>query len=209
MRRLLIIGAGGHGRVVADTAREMGVWDNIAFLDDNQEGNVLDWPVLGKIELAAELLKEFDDLAVALGDNSKRLEMLYYYAGLGYRLPVIKHPTAFISKSASIGAGTVAFAQTAVNAGTKVGTGCIINTGATVDHDCVLGDGVHLSPGVHLGGEVRIGRNSWLGVGASVINRVSIGENVIVGAGSVIIKTVENNVTVVGVPGRVVKRNGQ
>lgn len=208
MRKLLIIGAGGHGKVVADTAREIGSWAVIAFLDDYQEGRILEWPVLGRSELVSELNNEFTDLAVAFGDNRKRLELLHYYAELGYNLPAIIHPTAFISKSASIGAGTVAFAQTAVNAGTKMGLGCIINTGATVDHDCLLADAVHLSPGVHLGGEVRIGRNSWLGVGASVINRVTIGENVIIGAGSVIIEQAQDNVTVVGNPGRVVKKNG-
>lgn len=206
MNQLLIIGAGGHGLVVADTAREMGRWGKIAFLDDNPTVQIPDWPVLGNSELAAELLSEYKDLAIALGDNSKRLRLIQYYAGLGYNLPAIIHPAAYISKSARIGPGTVAFAQTAVNAGAKVGTGCIINTGATVDHDCVLADGVHLSPGVHLGGEVRIEKCSWLGVGVSVINRITIGDNVIIGAGSVIIKPVEGNVTVVGVPGRVVNK---
>lgn len=208
MSHLLIVGAGGHGRVVADTAREMNIWKEIAFLDDYQEKSVLEWPVLGKLERAAGLVNEFSDIIVALGDNCRRLGLLGCYTELGYNLPAIIHPTAFVSPSATLGAGTVVFAQAAVNAGTKVGAGCIINTGATVDHDCNLEDGVHLSPGVHLGGEVRIGRNSWLGVGASVINRISIGENVTIGAGAVIIKSVEDNVTVVGVPGRVIKQNG-
>lgn len=207
MSGLLIIGAGGHGQVVADTATEMGSWEKIAFLDDNRNGYLLDWPILGKIELAKELINEFADLAVAFGDNRKRLELLLYYRERGYRLPAIIHPTAYISKKASIGAGTVAFAQTAVNAGSQVGIGCIINTGATVDHDCMLSDGVHLSPGVHLGGDVRIGRNSWLGAGTSVKNGITIGENVTVGAGSVIIKAIKNNVTVVGVPGRVIRQH--
>lgn len=208
MNRLLIIGAGGHGRVVADTARAMGKWEKIAFVDDCQEGHVLDWPVLGKTAMAAELYNEYNDLVIAIGDNPNRLKMFYQYSKLGFRLPAIIHPTAFVSPSATVDAGTIIFAQAAVNAGAVIGAGCIINTGATVDHDCVLADGVHLSPGVHLGGEVKIGRCSWLGVGASVINRVCIGESVTIGAGAVIIRPIEDNVTVVGVPGRVIKRNG-
>ncbi|MCR4442983.1 MAG: acetyltransferase [Peptococcaceae bacterium] len=209
MSGLLIIGAGGHGRVVADAAEEAGRWDKIAFLDDWAAGTAFKWPVLAKTSEAALFLDEYEDVAVALGDNRLRVEKLNYCEGLGFNLPAVVHPAAAVSKRAEIGAGSVVLAQAAVNAGAVLGRGCIVNTGATVDHDCLLEEGVHLSPGVHLGGEVKVGRFSWLGVGASVINRVTIGRCVTVGAGTVVISDVEDNVTVVGVPGRVIKKNGK
>lgn len=208
MTGLLIVGAGGHGRVVADTAQLTGKWDKIAFLDDEIRGSVLNWPVLGPIEKAMDLIEEYGEITVAIGNNRRRVELLRGYAKMGFSLPAIIHPLSFISDTVEFGAGSVAFAQTAVNAGAKIGFGCIINTGTTVDHDCLLEEGVHLSPGVHLAGGVRIGKYTWIGIGASVIQQISVGENVLVGAGSVLINSVnEVDCTVVGVPGRVIKRN--
>lgn len=207
MTALLIAGAGGHGRVVADCASEAGCWTEIAFLDDAFSGDVLGWPVVGKLADAPSLLSRYRNIVVAVGDNRRRIELLQEFSRQGFQLPAIVHPTASISKKAVMEKGSVVFAQAAVNIGSRIGSGCIINTGVTVDHDCELGEGVHLSPGVHLAGEVRIGPYSWLGTGTVVINRIRIGEKAIIGAGTVIVKDVGNNVTVVGVPGRVIKSN--
>lgn len=207
MTVLLIAGAGGHGRVVADCAFDTGRWSRIAFLDDASTGNTMDWTVVGKTADAPSLFAEFRNIVVAIGDNRKRLELLRHFAKLGYELPSIIHPSACVSKRAVIEPGTVVFAQSAVNIGCRIGLGCIINTGVTVDHDCILGEGVHLSPGVHLAGEVTIGAYTWLGTGAAVINRIKIGEKSVIGAGSVIVNDIGDNVTVVGVPGRVIKSN--
>lgn len=209
MTGLLVVGAGGHGQVVADTANETGLWKKIAFLDDRYPtlNIVSEWPVLGKLNHAPSILKEYSDLIVAVGNNLLRVELLQSFAGMGFLLTKVIHPTAFVSKTAQIEAGSVVFAQAAVNTGAKIGFGSIINTGATVDHDCVLGYGVHLSPGVHLGGEVNVGNYSWLGIGSSVIQQISIGNNVVVGAGAVVTKHVPNSVKVVGVPGRVINTN--
>lgn len=208
MKGLLIAGAGGHGKVVADAANAMKCWDMISFLDDHVGAEkVLDFPVLGGFNDAASLLADFPDIVVAVGDNVKRVTLINKFSQLGFNLPAVIHPSAVISPFSTIGLGTVIFAQTAVNPGASLGKGCIINTGATVDHDCAVDEGVHLSPGVHLAGEVKIGKNTWVGTGSSIIQQVSVGENVIIGAGSVIIKPVENNVTVAGVPGKVIKRN--
>lgn len=209
MTGLLIIGAGGHGKVVADTAYETGRWDKIAFLDNRYPTlkEVSGWPVLGNNDSGASLLDRYKDIIVAIGNNKLRIELLKEFAKKDFNIPTIVHPKAFVSRSAVIEDGTVIFSQAAINAEAKIGFGSIINTGATVDHDCILGTGVHLSPGVHLGGEVKIGDFTWLGVGSSVIHQSSIGENVIIGAGSVVINEIQNNVTVVGVPGRVIKKN--
>ncbi len=205
MSGLLIAGGGGHGKVVADTAYETGRWDRIAFVDDHYGllNIILEWAVIGSIEQARNYLADYPDIAVAIGDNKLRVELLHRFSGLGFKLPSIVHPTAFVSRSADIEAGCVIFAQAAVNASAKIGFGSIINTGATVDHECVLGYGVHLSPGVRLAENVAVGNYSWLGTGAIVIPGVNIGNNVIAGAGAVVIKDIPDNVTVIGVPGKV------
>lgn len=209
MSRLLIVGAGGHGKVVADTAFECGRWEKIAFLDDRypELNSSLLWPVLGKIEQAALFLLDYSDLSVAIGNNLLRVELVHRFTKMGFFTPTIVHPTAFVSRSAMIGAASVVFAQVAVNAGTQIGIGSIVNTGATIDHDCLLGDGVHISPGAHLAGTVKVGNYSWLGIGSSVIQQISIGESVVVGAGAVITENVPNDVTIVGVPGKIIKKH--
>lgn len=210
MPGLLIVGAGGHGKVVADAANETGYWQRIAFLEDEYpklKSRIM-WPVLGKIESAPAFMVEYSDIAVAIGDNRVRLNLIHSFIKMGFNLPIIVHPTSFISRFATIGAGSVLFAQTVVNAGTQIGTGAIVNTGATIDHDCLVGDGVHISPGAHLAGEVKVGNYSWLGIGSSIIQQISIGKNVVIGAGTVVIKDVPDDVTVVGIPGIVKKNSG-
>lgn len=209
MSGLLIVGAGGHGKVVADTACCVGAWDKIAFLDDRYESliRVMKWPVLGGFKQAVDFIKDFPNLIVAVGNNTLRVELIRHFAKLGFNIPSLVHPTAFISSSAKLEPGSVILAQAGVNADVRVRLGSIINTGATVDHDCILGEGVHICPGVHLAGEVLVGNYSWIGVGTSVINQVSIGENVVIGAGTVIVNDVQSHVTVYGVPGRVIKSN--
>lgn len=210
MSGLLVVGAGGHGRVVADTAMEDGRWDKIAFLDDRyaQIDSIMNWPVLGTLLQAQEYLQEYPDLIVALGENSLRVKLLMSYKKLGFKLPVLVHPSAFVSRAARVNPGTVVFPRAAVNAGAGIGFGSIINTGAVVDHDCLLGEGVHICPGASLAGDVKVGNYSWVGIGTSVIQNVTIGENVFIGAGSVIVKDIGSNVKVFGVPGRVVNQNG-
>lgn len=207
MSGLLILGAGGHGKVVADTAYERGNWGEIAFLDDRYPAlqSLLSWPVVGKISDAENFLQIYTDMAIAIGDNFLRIELVERFMSKGFCLPTIIHPTAFLSKSVIIGNGSVIFAQAAINAGSQLGVGCIVNTAATIDHDCILGEGVHISPGANLAGNVRVGNLSWLGMGSSVIQQIRIGNRVVVGAGTVITKDIPDDVTVVGIPGKVVK----
>lgn len=209
MSGLLVMGAGGHGKVVADTASCTDRWNKIAFLDDRYESlsRVMNWPVVGGFNKVPDFIEEFSDIIVAIGNSTLRVQLLKRFAELGFNIPSIVHPTAFVSKAAELEPGSVVFAHAVVNAGAHIGLGCIINTGATVDHDCILGEGAHICPGVHLAGEVLVGNYSWIGIGASVVNLVSIGENVLIGAGSVIVSHIQSNVIVTGVPGRVVKRN--
>jgi sugar O-acyltransferase (sialic acid O-acetyltransferase NeuD family) len=208
MSGLLIVGAGGHGKVVAETAKEMGKWNKIAFLDDFYNGQeILDLSVVGRFNDAIKFKDQYKELIVAIGNNLTRINLMMKYKQQGFTIPNIIHPTAYVCKNTYVEDGCVFFAQSAVNTQSKIGFGSIINTGATVDHDCQLGKGVHLSPGVHLGGTVKIGNYTWIGLGAGIINNISIGNNVIVGAGSIVISDIKDNVTVVGVPGKVIKKH--
>jgi sugar O-acyltransferase (sialic acid O-acetyltransferase NeuD family) len=192
MNRLIIIGAGGHGRVVADATDQQ-----VVFLDDNLE---LDG-VVGSINQLDQIKEKGESIIVAIGDNKTRMEILSKCENT----TTIIHPSAVISESATIGDGAVVFANVVINPNSTIGRGCILNTASTVDHDCVLGDGVHISPGAHLGGNVTVGDCSWIGIGASVKHGVTIGKNVMVGAGAAVVNDITDSVTVVGVPAKVQK----
>jgi len=206
--RLLIIGAGGHGRVVADAAEVSGQWAKIAFVDDQYPDLSSSgfWPVIGRVDDLDKLRSEWQHAIVGVGNNSLRSKLINSCKALGYSVATIIHPSAVIANNSTIGEGAVIFANAVVNTGSAIGRGVVINTAATVDHDCTLGESVHLSPGVHLGGTVKIGNHSWLGVGASVINNCTLGSAVTVGAGAVVIDDVADSTKVVGVPAKPVKK---
>ena len=204
MKSLLILGCGGHGMVVAETARLMKAWDKICFLDNKfpevTESNHI--PVLA----APDAIEQFDplqwDIIVAIGDNEIRLKLTQNYINLGFHCPTIIHPQAVVSSSVSMGAGTVVFANAVINACAEIGRAAIINTSAVVEHECRLGDGVHISPNATLAGNVHIGDLSWIGAAAVVINNIVIGSRVMVGAGAVVIRTIGSKDRVVGSPAK-------
>ena len=202
MSDLLILGAGGHAKVVAETALASGAASRVAFLDDRALPPVLGWPVLGPLDQALEPLihEQFPAALVAIGHPATRLRWLVQLQAAGYRLPLLIHPSAWISPSAQIGPASVVFAQAAVQAQAVIGTGAILNTGCSVDHDARLGDGVHICPGARLAGEVQVGARSWIGIGASVIQQIRIGADVTVGAGAAVVHNLPDGVTAVGVP---------
>jgi sugar O-acyltransferase (sialic acid O-acetyltransferase NeuD family) len=204
MKRLLILGAGGHGKVVADAALLAG-WEPVAFLDDRggDAAGPLGLPVLGGIETLGRHARDFDAAVVAIGAARKRLELLDLCTRAELALGTVIHPSAVVSRHASLEPGCVVFANAVINAGARLGRGCIVNTGATVDHDCWLGDGVHLCPGTHLAGNVRVGDRAWIGIGAVVRQQLEIGADVMVGAGAVVVAAVPSGKTVVGVPARI------
>ena len=152
-KKLAIIGAGGHAKVVLETALLMQHWESIVFIDDNHKDKTefMGFPLLGTSNLLGKTVTPQEyDIALGIGDNSARAQQFTEIEQLGFSFPVIVHPTAFVSRFASIGAGSVLFAQTAVNAGAVIGKAAIINTSASVDHDCILDDFVHISPGANL-----------------------------------------------------------
>lgn len=197
----LIIGAGGHGKVVADAMFSAGM-PLLGFLDDNPDiigQQLLGFPVLGMIYQWQEF--EADGLFIAIGNNRIRRMIQQKMESIAHpNWITVIHPKAILAGSVKIGIGTVVMAGAIVNPDTVIGQHVIINTGATVDHDCVIGDYVHIAPGGHLAGSVTIGKNTLIGIGSAVIPGCQIGEDTIVGAGSVVVKDVPSGVIAKGVP---------
>ena len=208
MSTLAILGAGGHGKVVADAAQACGRWREIAFFDQAWPGRSRNgpWAVVGDEAQLLDRVREFDGVAVAIGSNDVRLICIRRLLAAGATLATVIHPKAVVSSHASVGAGSVVFAAAVVNPGASIGMACIVNTAATVDHDCVLADGVHVSPGAHLGGGVQVGAASWIGIGASIKQYLQLGANTVVGAGAAVVHSFPGDVTLVGVPAQILDR---
>ncbi|WP_409290040.1 acetyltransferase [Pseudomonas sp. KCJK8927] len=206
MKVLAILGASGHGKVLADTAEECG-WDKIVFFDDawpslQSNGH---WPVDGDSQCLMQRLSEFSGVLVAIGNNTVRQTRLTELAASGASLVSLVHPRATVSRYAHLGLGSVVFAGAVVNAGVRAEDGVIINTASSVDHDCYLGRAVHISPGANLAGGVRVGHRSWIGIGAAVRQLVKIGNDVVVGACAAVVSDLPDGITVVGVPATPIK----
>ena len=203
MRRLAILGASGHGKVVADAALLAG-WQAVAFFDDAWPAlsAIGPWTVAGGTDVLLRDSAQLHGAVVAIGDNATRLHKQKELAAGGLVLVSVVHPAAVVSSRAEVGDGCVILAGAVLNPFARLGRGCILNTGASVDHDCELADGVHVSPGGHLGGRVRVGEGSWIGIGASVKENVAIGARVVVGAGAAVIHDVADGLTGVGVPAK-------
>jgi sugar O-acyltransferase (sialic acid O-acetyltransferase NeuD family) len=202
--RLAILGASGHGKVVADAA-EQGGWPSVAFFDDAWPGLQTNgpWAVEGNTEALLDRLMDFDGVIVAIGNNRTRAAKQAELVAFGGKMATIIHPSAMVSAHATVGAGSVVFANAAVNACATVGAGVIVNTGAVVEHDCVVGDFAHISPNGVLSGGVALGSLVWVGSCASIRQLIAIGEASVVGMGAVVTKDVAPGVTVVGNPAKV------
>lgn len=195
MKRLVIIGASGHGKVLADIAVKNG-YDAIVFLDDNEKiQECSGYPVVGR---SSDIGKINADMIIGISDAHIRQQMQESFTN-GNIVSLI-HPDAAVAGAVSIGIGTVVMAGAVINPGAMIGKGCIINTCSSVDHDCKVGDFVHIAVGSHLCGAVTVGQKTWIGAGATVSNNVSICHNCMIGAGAVVIKNIENSGTYVGVP---------
>lgn len=199
MKKLIIIGAGGHGRVVADIAKKAGLYDSISFLDDGGNEESLSLPILGGTDSIEKYIPEAD-FFVAIGNAKIRRTFLERLTKAGASLPSLVHPAATIGSSVKIGEGTAIMAGAVVNPLVKIGRGVIINTAATVDHDSVIGDFSHVSVGAHLAGTVTLGDECFIGAGAVVINDISITAGTVIGAGAAVIKNITESGTYAGVP---------
>ena len=193
--KLTILGASGHGKVVADIAKLNG-YDEIEILDDDESLSCCgQYSVIGKCEEAKEVP---NDIFFAIGSVKYRKRFLELFSTK--HIPILVHPDAVIAEGVEIGIGTVVTAGVVINPGTIIGKGCIVNTCASIDHDCEIGDYVHVAVGAHLCGTVLVGDDTWIGAGSTVSNNVNICGGCTVGAGAVVIKDIEEKDTYIGVP---------
>lgn len=202
--KIIIIGASGHGKVVADIAK-LNSYKEILFLDDdNSKKTNGKYTVAGTTKDIESYIEEYDFI-VGIGNNSIRKRITNELLKLGITQTVLIHPSAVTDETVSIGKGTVVMANAVINAESIIGSSCIINTATTIDHDCVIKDYVHVSPGVHIAGTVNVEEESWLGIGSTVINNINIGRKCIIGASGLVNKDIEEPGTYVGIPVRKVK----
>ena len=206
-KSVVIIGAGGHAKVIADIIIKSG--DKVyGFLDDNKDVGtkvIEDYAVVGKVEDCVKLQKENEEFGfvIAIGSNNIRKMLNEKYHNLNYYTAI--HPNAVIGMQVKIDKGTIVMANACINPNAKIGKHCIINTAAIVEHDNIIEDYVHLSPNATLCGTVTIGEGTHIGAGAIVKNNTSVTQDCIVGAGAVVVKNIGESGTYVGVPAKGIK----
>jgi UDP-N-acetylbacillosamine N-acetyltransferase len=207
--RVVIWGAGGHAKVVADIIADNPRIIIEGFLDDVSPArwgtSLYGSTILGDLAHLGTLYPSRDVfVALAVGNNRARMSALVALRGKGFPLLTVISSTASVSPSVHIGAGVVIMPQVAINADSVIGDAAVINTGSTVDHDCTIEEGVHLAPGVHLAGSCRVERGAFVGIGSCVRDAITIGNNTVIGAGSVVVANIPSGVTAYGNPARVV-----
>jgi UDP-N-acetylbacillosamine N-acetyltransferase len=200
---LVIIGAGGHGRVVADCATLTDRYKEIIFLDDcfAERKQNFHWPIVGVVDDWPNY-SDRADFIVAFGNNELRANTLKVLDDAGVSIANVVHPSAVVSSSVKLGKGIVVFANAVINIGSIISDGCIINTASTIDHDCSLDKCCHISPGAHVAGGVKIGALTWLGIGSSVIEYIELAECTQIGAGAVVTKPTLANTLYLGIPAK-------
>ena len=209
--KVLIIGAGGHGQVVADILWRMRDLDSgivpLGFLDDRPDllgQTFLQVPIVGGIPDRHKI--QHDAIIVAIGENETRKRVFQLLQQEGSAFTFAQHPKSIVAPDVQIGASVMICAGAVVNTGTALGEAVILNTGSTVDHHNHIGNYVHIAPGAHLGGEVEVGEGALIGIGAIVMPTKRIGAWSIVGAGALVHQDVPEYSVVVGVPARVIRK---
>ncbi len=213
-KKVVIIGAGGHAKVIADIIEKSG--DIIyGFLDDNLPTNTIvannkKWKVIGKSDMRFSLASMHKNLSfiIAIGNNYVR-KMISQKDSKDIKYYTAIHPSANIGANTSIGEGSVVMANVCINSSAKVGKHCILNTASVIEHDNVIGDFVHISPNATLCGTVTVGDLTHIGAGATIKNNITISDNSIIGAGAVVVKNIQEDGTYIGVPAKILDKDKQ
>lgn len=207
---MVVVGAGGHAKVVVELARDNG-FDVVGCTDRNTDGPaVVGAPVIGDDStLAALFASGIGFAAVGLGANALRLKVGRQLQAIGFALPPLVHSSATVSPSVRLGSGVAVMAGAVINAETSVGDFSVVNTRAGVDHEGVIGHGAHIGPGASLSGSVNVGDEAFVGVGATVLPGVCIGKAAMLGGGSVAIRDIPAGATAVGAPARLLTPSGE
>jgi sugar O-acyltransferase (sialic acid O-acetyltransferase NeuD family) len=207
---IIIIGAGGHAKVVVDIIEKQGLHHILGFIDrDKARGiDVYGYPVLGGMEILGQA--EFAAInagIVAIGDNWDRKQVVDEVLRLRPEFVFVNalHPSAIIARGVEIGCGTVHMAGSIINSGAHIGNHCILNTNSSVDHFVGLGNFGSIGPGAVVGGDVTIGDYSVISLGANVIHNVHIGEHTVIGAGAVVVRSIDSGAVAYGVPAKVIR----
>ncbi|WP_270505038.1 acetyltransferase [Eubacterium limosum] len=198
-KKVMIIGASGHGKVIADIIHQSG--DKVmGFLDDDPtKKEIHQIPVLGKIEDIQKYKNDFCFI-IGIGDNQIRKEIAESNPALNYYTAI--HPTAVIGEGVRIGNGTAVMAGVVINVDADIGEHCIINTAAVIEHDCIIGDYTHVSPQACLCGNVHVGEECHIGAGVTVINNLSICLKCTIGIGAVVVSNIEKQGIYIGNPAK-------
>ena len=210
MQKILLIGGGGHARVLIDLIKTSGQYEIIGILDSQLKArSTLEGvTVLGGDDLLHELNKnEIENACIGVGsirDNSKRKMLYEKVKQIGFSMPFLIHPRSVVSKNLHISEGVQIMAGTVIQTGSSIGENTIINTGSIIEHDCQIGKHVHICPGAVISGGCEIGDGAFIGVGSSVIQGIKVGKNSIVAAVAVVINDVPDISKVMGVPARIV-----
>lgn len=209
MDRMVVIGGGGHAKVLICVLKKSG-YDIAGYTDRQDKGLILGAPYLGDDGILAEMIRKDAGCRAVIGigkiDTSDlRFRLQNELLALGYGFPPVVSPHAVVNEEVRLGAGTAVLDGVVVNSGSHIGRACIINTNSTVEHDCRIGDNVHIAPGATLSGGVVIGANSMIGTGTTVIQGVAIGADCLVGAGSTVVKDITTPGIYAGSPARKIR----
>ena len=206
---LLVIGAGGHAKVVIELVRATGAYEIIGLIDVNlSRPPILGVPILGTDGDLPRLRREgIAHAFVGIGNNQRRLQTGYYLRQNDFEIINAISPAAIVSASARLGDGIAVMAGAVINAEARIDDFSIINTQASVDHDCWIGEGAHVCPGSTLAGNVRVGSLAFIGAGATVIPGTMIGQDATIGAGASVLQDVPDGASAWGVPARIMRRN--
>ena len=210
MDKIIIIGGGGHAKVLINIIKKLKQYEILGYTDDINHGQILGVRYLGDDSILESIIKDHKNCFAALGVGQINLSMnrkniVERIQKFGFKFPYIISDNAIINEDVVIENGTVVFDGVVINSGARIGKFCIINSNSTVEHDCNLNDFIHVAPGVTLGGGVEIGEGSFIGLGASIIPYKKVMKNCLIGSGSVVTKDCKTEGTYFGIPAKKIK----